>query len=94
VSKQKADPASAPRADHDVELRDHASQPFLRMRPKHFFSNQFELEIVENYSADDGDRRARKQPNWLNRFIDVNLVLMILVIGVPILLYCIVASAK
>jgi len=30
----------------------------------------------------------------LNRFIDVNLVLMILVIGVPILLYCIVASAK
>jgi hypothetical protein len=94
VSEQNPDKASRPLADHDVELRDHASQPFLRMRPKHFFSNQFELEIVENYSADDGDRRDRKQPNWLNRFIDVNLVLMILVIGVPILLYCIVASAK
>jgi hypothetical protein len=94
VSEQNPDKDSRPLADHDVELQDRASQPFLRMRPKHFFSNQFELEIVENYSADDGDRRARKQPKWLNRFIDVNLVLMILVIGVPILLYCIVASAK
>ena len=94
MSEQNPDKDSRPLADHDVELQDRASQPFLRMRPKHFFSNKFELEIVENYSADDGDRRARKQPNWLNRFIDVNLILMILVIGVPILLYCIVASAK
>lgn len=94
MSEQNPDNDGRPLANYDAELQDRASQPFLRMRPKHFFSNQFELEIVENDPADDGDGRVRRQSNWLNRFIDVNLVLMILVIGVPILLYCIVASAK
>jgi len=64
------------------------------MRPRGFFSNRFELEIVEDYSDDNSDSPARKKSNWLNQFIDLNLLLMIIVVGVPILLYCIVAASK
>ena len=94
MSEQKANVESGPLADGDVERRERAPPPFLRMRAKHFFSNRFELEIVENYPAGDGDRQVDKTPGWLNRFIDLNLLLMIMVIGVPILLYCIVAASK
>jgi len=94
VSKQKADPASAPRAGGDIERQERTSRSFLRMRPRGFFSNRFELEIVEDYSDDNSDSPARKKSNWLNQFIDLNLLLMIIVVGVPILLYCIVAASK
>jgi len=64
------------------------------MRPRGFFSNRFELEIVEDYSDDNSDSQARNKSSWLNHFIDLNLLLMIIVVGVPILLYCIVAASK
>ncbi|RYE92924.1 MAG: hypothetical protein EOO77_46150 [Oxalobacteraceae bacterium] len=94
MSKQKADPASAPRAGGDIERQERTSRSFLRMRPRGFFSNRFELEIVEDYSDDNSDSQARKKSSWLNHFIDLNLLLMIIVVGVPILLYCIVATSK
>ncbi|KHA64055.1 hypothetical protein NI18_11805 [Sphingomonas sp. Ant20] len=64
------------------------------MRPRHFFSKQFDMEIVEDYSKEEADRDAAGQPKWLNRLIQMNLLLMILLIGVPLLLYCIGMSAK
>lgn len=64
------------------------------MRPRHFFSKRFDIEIVEDYSKEEADRDSAGQPKWLNRLIQMNLLLMILLIGVPLLLYCIGMSAK
>ncbi|MEG8021036.1 hypothetical protein [Sphingomonas aerolata] len=66
----------------------------LRMRPRHFFSKQFDMEIVDDYSKEEADRDSAGQSKWLNRLIQMNLLLMILLIGVPLLLYCIGMSAK
>ncbi|MES3154800.1 hypothetical protein [Sphingomonas faeni] len=52
------------------------------------------MDIVEDYSEADADEHSVRRPNWLNRLIQMNLLLMILLIGVPVLLYCIIASAK
>ena len=64
------------------------------MRPRHFFSNKFDMDIIEDYSDADADEHSVRRPKWLNRLIEMNLLLMILLIGVPVLLYCIIASAK
>ena len=91
---------SAPKSgDHPSvrqDIDDHAPspRPFLRMRPRHFFSNTFDMDIVEDYSEADADEHSVRRPNWLNRLIQMNLLLMILLIGVPVLLYCIMVSAK
>lgn len=64
----------------------------LRSRPRHFFSNNFSLEIEDetttHYETDPNSRLSR-----LGRFIDLNLALLILVVGVPILVYCVISSA-
>ncbi|MCK8457579.1 MULTISPECIES: hypothetical protein [Sphingomonas] len=78
------------------DIDDHAPspQPFLRMRPRHFFSNKFDMDIVEDYSESDANEHSVQRPKWLSRLIQMNLLLMILLIGVPVLLYCIMVSAK
>lgn len=80
----------------DLDLPDHAKSPppFLRMRPRHFFSNTFDLDVVEDYRTVDSDGDSAKPPSWLDRLVRINLLLMILLIGVPVLVYCIAASAK
>lgn len=64
----------------------------LLSRPRHFFSNNFSLEIEDEtttyYETDPNNRLSR-----LGRFIDLNLALLILVVGVPILVYCVISSA-
>ncbi len=72
------------RARHDVP-----SRPFLRMKPQSFFSNRFELEVVDELADEEG--RAGR-PRVLERLMDWNIALMILVIGVPLLIYCIIAT--
>ncbi|MEG3084187.1 hypothetical protein U1707_11090 [Sphingomonas sp. PB2P12] len=78
------------------DLQDHANstQPFLRMQPRHFFSNKFDMDVVEDFRTVEADDDSGEQPTWLNRMLQINLLLMILLIGVPVLLYCIAASAK
>jgi hypothetical protein len=66
--------------------------PFLRARPKHFFSNDFELEIVEDYSKAEAETERKTSPKWLSVLMELNLLLLILVVGVPVLLYCIWSS--
>ncbi|MEG8055388.1 hypothetical protein [Sphingomonas sp. Leaf38] len=64
----------------------------LRSKPKHFFSNNFSLEIEDepttHYETDPNSRLNR-----LGRFIDLNLAFLILVVGVPILVYCVISSS-
>jgi hypothetical protein len=76
--------------DDNREVEHVSSRPFLRMRPKHFFSNKFDMDIVEDHSIADA-RKPRNQ--HLNRLMDLNLFLMIIVVGVPMLVYCIIGAA-
>ncbi|GEM_PF-3532141 len=69
-------------------------QPFLQMRPRHFFSNKFDMEIIDDYSKAQLEEGQGNSPKWLNRLMSFDLFWMILIVGVPILAYCIVASAK
>ncbi len=93
-----ADPASKsgdhPLASQDAPDRAASPRPFLRMRPRHFFSNTFDMDVVQDYSDEDAERDSVRRPKWLDRLIQMNLLLMILLIGVPVLLYCIIVSAK
>ena len=81
-------------ARRDVDEDALSPKASLRMRPRSFFSKQVDMEIVEDYSKEEADRDSAGQPKWLNRLIQMNLLLMILLIGVPLLLYCIGMSAK
>lgn len=60
----------------------------LVMRPESFFSHRFHMQVEEDTAGSPPAGRS-----WLERLIDLNLVLMILLIGVPVLLYCILSSA-
>ena len=40
------------------------------------------------------DHQPARQPGWAGRVIDLKLLLLIVAIGIPLLLYCIVASAR
>lgn len=84
--------------EHGSSGKDHQdpgdpSRPFLRMRPKHFFSNDFRMEVVQDYSKSDVEDLRESPPNWLGRLMELNLLFIILLIGVPVLVYCILASA-
>lgn len=48
--------------------------------------------MVQNYSKADTHNEQDTTPNWLNRLMELNLLFLILLVGVPILVYCIVAS--
>ncbi|RXD06652.1 hypothetical protein EQZ23_00545 [Sphingomonas sp. UV9] len=67
-------------------------QVFLRMRPGHFFSNRFDLEIVEDHSKLEAESRQHMRRNWLARLMELNLLLLILLVGIPVLAYCVFAS--
>ncbi len=80
--------------DRQHQVAYQAPQPFLRVRPQSFFSNKFDLEIVEDYSKADADDRQSHDKNWLSRLMEINLLLLIVLIGVPVLVYCILSSAN
>jgi len=79
--------------DRQHQVANPAPQPFLRMRPQSFFSNKFDLEIVEDYSKADANDRKNHNNNWLSRLMELNLLLLIVLVGVPVLVYCILSSA-
>lgn len=78
------------RAEND----DEPSRPFLRMKPQSFFSNKFELEIVEEPSEAEPKLERRSSFGLRDRLLDLDIVLLILLIGVPLLAYCIMTSAS
>lgn len=81
------------RLSHHIDgIRIVENRQRLRLRPKHFFSNNFSLEIEDeattHYETDSNSRLSR-----VGRFIDLNLALLILVVGVPMLVYCVISSS-
>ncbi len=63
------------------------------MRPQGFFSNRFDLEIVEDHSKADVEDRQSQDEHWLSRLMELNLLLLIVLVGVPVLVYCVLSSA-
>ena len=79
--------------DRQHQVANPAPQPFLRMRPQNFFSNKFDLEIVEDYSKADAEDRRNEGKDSLSRLMELNLLLLIVLVGVPVLVYCVLSSA-
>lgn len=79
--------------DRQHQVTNPAPQPFLRMRPQSFFSNKFDLEVLESYSKVDAEDRRNEAKNWLSRLMELNLLLLIVLVGVPVLVYCVLSSA-
>lgn len=79
--------------DRQRQVASPAPQPFLRMRPQGFFSNRFDLEIVEDHSKADVEDRQSQDEHWLSRLMELNLLLLIVLVGVPVLVYCVLSSA-
>lgn len=72
---------------------DDATEPVLVMRPESFFSMRFRLHTGGRQASDGpGDPPARP-PAAPERPIEIGLLLlMILLIGVPLLVYCILST--
>lgn len=66
----------------------------LVMRPEGFFSNRFHLEVEERGDSRSHLCEAPDAPRGIERVIDLKLVLMILLIGVPLLAYCVLSFAS
>ena len=85
-------PAHRPAAD-ESQIHAEPSPRELVMRPEHFFSNTFHLELE---GSDSGEQEAlssfRAAPPREERD-GLSLVLMILLIGVPVLLALALLSA-
>lgn len=79
--------------DRQHQVANPAPPPFLRMRSQGIFSNEFNLEIEEQYSKADAADLDNPDKNWLSWFMELNLLLLIVFVGVPVLVYCILSSA-
>ena len=79
--------------DRQHQVANPAPQPFLRMRPQNLFSNKFDLEVVEDYSKADAEDRRNEDKDWLSRLMELNLLLLIVLVGVPVLVYCVLSPA-
>jgi len=80
--------------DAQNKAEDPPPQMFLRKSPGHFFSNKFDIEIVEEHSKSETEFRRQDLPNWLDRLMGLNLLLLILLVGIPVLAYCVLASTR
>lgn len=78
--------------DNAHQVSDSEQHTYLRMRPNHFFSNIFQIDAVKTNT--DSNEESPSYQGAINKFVDLNLLLMIIFIGFPILIYCIAASAK
>ena len=79
--------------DRQHQVANPSPQPFLRMRPQSFFSNKFDQEIVEGYCKADAEARQNEGKDWLSRLMELNLLFLIVLVGVPVLVYCVLSSA-
>ena len=61
-------------------------------RPSHAFPGKFDQPMVQHYSKADAHDGQDVSLNWLNRLMELNLFFLILLVGVPVLVYCILAS--
>ena len=68
--------------------------PVLRIKPQPFFSNKFEWEVVDEQIIEEEEREKKRQNSLLSRYVDWEILAMILLFGVPLLLYCVISSGK
>ena len=83
------DRRSEPIASQDA---DNLTRRVLVSRPESFFSLRFHLQVEDEEAENLPCRPSRSRQRGLHRFIDLNLLLLILFIGIPILVYCILST--
>ncbi|MCP8893272.1 MULTISPECIES: hypothetical protein [Sphingomonas] len=83
------DRRSEPIASQDA---DNLTRRVLVSRPESFFSLRFHMQVEEEEAENLPCRPSRSRQRGLHRFIDLNLLLLILFIGIPILVYCILST--
>ena len=64
----------------------------LVMRPESFFSHRFHLEVQESNEPDSVGPSESGRKRGLKWLVDLDLALLILVVGVPVLLYSVFSS--
>lgn len=81
------------RRSEPIAVCDHddATEPVLVMRPESFFSLRFNLRTARRRQAPDGLADAPVAPE---RRIDFTLLLLILLMGVPLLVYCVLSAGR
>ena len=79
-------------ADTGQQAKPAPAIPVSGSRPGHAFPGKFDQPIVQHYSKADAHDGHDVLPNWLNRLMELNLFFLILLVGVPVLVYCILAS--
>lgn len=67
---------------------------FLRSKPDSFFSNKFTLELEESYADDEPKSKTTNSEKITSYLMDANLALMIIFVGIPILVYCVITSVE
>lgn len=83
------DRRSEPIASQDA---DNLTRRVLVSRPESFFSLRFHMQVEDEKAENLPCRPSRSRQRGLHRFIDLNLLLLILFIGIPILVYCILST--
>lgn len=68
-------------------------RPFLSVKPEHFFSNNFSMEVIDQYEEPDANGQEKPSRNWTSRLKQFNLVILIVLVGIPMLVYCVLSSA-
>ena len=81
-------------AGHNGPQKKRAIRPFLKVRPKHFFSRKFDMDVITDKSKDDLEINKKDAENGLSPFLDMRIFFLILFVGVPVLLYYLFAWAK
>ncbi|WP_156460864.1 hypothetical protein [Sphingomonas sp. Leaf339] len=81
---------------NDIDRQDNktGSMPLLQMRPQHFFSNRFDVEIIEEPIGASIQEENGESQGWLGRIMELNLFLLIVFVGIPVLAYCILSSSR
>ena len=64
----------------------------LVMRPESFFSHRFRLEVEEADGSSSVEPAKGTRGRGLDRLIDLNILLLILLVGVTVLLYCVLSA--
>ena len=78
----------------DSSAIDRRQPAYPRTRPSASFSDKSEIEIVERYSKADVAEREDEPRNWTRLLMELNLLLLVVLVGIPVLVYCILRSAS
>lgn len=91
VDFSAVDRRSEPIAPKSSEI---ATERVLVVRPESFFSHRFHMHVEDQQVEERQNRPSPVRPSGLDRLIDLNLLMLVVFVGVPVLVYCILSTAR